>query len=241
MKTAVVLATALLIGASLAPADSSGKLTVYMGGKPVANESYSIQSADGKIEINGSGAADMGILKITIDQFKVVTDARYHPLEAAAKAQMGKVNMAILTTFSDDKANNKIDSGQGPTSKEDAIHGDDLVINTNLPICAWSMLFPRVKLDSTTPQEFHAYIIGQKEVPLTVTSKGKETVEFDGKSEELSHVAASLPLQEDKTTDIDFWINDAGKIIKAVVPSQSVEVYQQGYAPKPKPAPAEGK
>ncbi len=98
-----------------------------------------------------------------------------------------------------------------------------------------------MKLDSTEPQAFHAYIIGQSEVPLTVTSKGKEPVEFDGKSEDLNHIMASLPLQEGKTTDIDFWINDAGKLIKARVPSQSVEAYQQGYAPKPKPAPAEPK
>ena len=241
MRTALFLATTLCSVATLAAADSSGKLTVYMAGKPVANETYSIQNSDGKIQINGSGAADMGILKITIDHFQVVTDEKYHPLEASAKAQMGKANMSVKTTFSEDKASSQVDSGQGPTTKEDAIHGDDLVINTNLPICAWSLLFPRVKLDATDPQEFHAYIIGQNEVPLTVTAKGKEAVEFDGKSEQLNHIAASLPLQEGKTTDIDFWINDAGKMIKAKVPSQNVEAYQEGYAPKPKPVPADSK
>ena len=60
-----------LIG-SLCADDSSGKFTIYMNGKPMAHETYSIQRADGKITIDGSGNADMGLLKINIEDFKVV-------------------------------------------------------------------------------------------------------------------------------------------------------------------------
>src|SRR5207253_3123055 len=68
-------------------ADSSGKFTIYMSGKPIANETYSIQTADGKITIDGSAKADLGMLKINVEQFKVVTDDKYKPLEALDKEQ----------------------------------------------------------------------------------------------------------------------------------------------------------
>lgn len=216
-------------------ADSSGKITVYINGKPVAHETYSIQNADGKIAIDGSGNADLGMLKVVIEQFKVVTDDTYKPLEAAAKAQMGKANMAVKTTFADNKAKSEIDTGQGANVKEDSIAGDDLVINSNLPVFPWSLLFPRVKLDAARPQEFHAYIIGQTEVPLTVTAKGKDMVEFADRTVELNHVAASLPNAQGQTTNLDFWIDNGGKIVKMTVPSMNAEAYQEGYAPKPKP------
>src|SRR5271166_288901 len=107
-------------------ADSSGKFNIYLSGKPLANESYSIQSADGKITIDGSGAADLGMLKINIEQFKVVTDDKYMPLEAVAKAQMGKANMSVRAKFSTDMAQSEVDTGQGPNTKEDSIHGGDI-------------------------------------------------------------------------------------------------------------------
>lgn len=180
--------TLVLLQGGMSAADSTGKFTIYMAGKPMAHESYSIQDANDKITIDGSGAADLGLLKINIEQFKVVTDNKYAPLEAVAKAQMGKANMSVQAKFSADMAQSEIDTGQGPNTKEDSIHGGDLVVNANLPIFPWSMLMPRVKLDTTEPQEFYAYVLGQGEAPLTVISKGKDTVEFGNKKATLNHL-----------------------------------------------------
>jgi len=216
-------------------ADSSGKFNIYMSGKPLANESYSIRSADGKITIDGSGAADLGMLKINIEQFKVVTDDKYMPLEAIAKAQMGKANMSVKAKFSADMAQSEVDTGQGPNTKEDSIHGGDIVINANLPIFPWSLLMPRVKLDTAEPQQFYAFILGQAEAPLTVVSKGKDTVEFANKKVTLNHLFGSLAAPSGPI-EADFWIDDDRRIIKAIVPAQSVEVYQDGFERKAPPA-----
>src|SRR5579859_2857002 len=110
-----------------AAADTTGKFSIYLAGKPVASETYSMKSGDGKIWIDGSGSADMGLLKINIEQFKVVTDQNYKPLEATARAQMGKAKMAVDATFSDGAVKSKVDMGQGPTDKDGATHGDDVV------------------------------------------------------------------------------------------------------------------
>ena len=225
-----------ILQSSVFAADSSGKFNIYLSGKPLAHESYSIASADGKITIDGSGAADLGMLKINIEQFKVVTDDKYMPLEAIAKAQMGKANMSVKAKFSADMAQSEVDTGQGPNTKEDSIHGGDIVINANLPIFPWSLLMPRVKLDTAEPQQFYAYILGQTEAPLTVVSKGKDTVEFANKTATLHHLFGSLAAPSG-SIEADFWIDDDRRIIKAIVPAQSVEVYQEGFERKAPPAP----
>ena len=216
------------ICAVVSAADTSGKLTIYLAGKPVATENYSIKSGGGKIWIDGSGSYDMGLLKIDIEQFKVVTDEKYKPLEAVAKALMGKAKMAVDATFSGETVKSKVDTGQGPTDKEDAVHGDDLVINANLPIFPWSLLMARVKLDTKEPQQFYAYVLGQSEAPLTIVSKGKETVEFANKKASLHHLSGNMTLPAGPL-EADFWIDDDRKIIKMLAPGLGVEVYQEGF------------
>ena len=219
-------------------ADSSGKFTIYMGGKPIATETYSIRSDDGKITIDGSGKADLGLLKINVEQFKVVTDDKYAPLEALDKEQMGKATRLVKATFGDQTAKAEVDTGQGPAAKEESIHGNDVVINANLPIFPWSMLAPRVKLDTTEPQQFYAYFLGQAEAPLTVTSKGKESVEFANKTVTLNHISGSMTLPGGQSIDAEIWIDDERKIIKAAVPGQNIEFYQEGFERKAPPPPA---
>lgn len=87
----------------------------------------------------------------------------------------------------------------------------------------------RAKLDNADPQEFHAYVLGQTEVPLTVTFQGKENVEFADKKAELNHLSASLPTPQGQVMKLEFWVNDDRKIIKIAVPSQGVEAYQDGW------------
>jgi hypothetical protein len=232
------LRTIILFGAACAialAADTSGKFTIYMSGKPIANETYSIQTADGKITIDGSAKADLGMLKINVEQFKVVTDDKYKPLEALDKEQMGKASRLVKATFTADTAKTELDTGQGPTTKEDPIHGDDVVINPNLPIFPWTMLAPRVKLDTTAPQQFYAYVLGQAEAPLTVTSKGKEPVEFANKTVSLNHISGTMSLPGGQTIAAEIWMDDNRRVIKAVVAAQNIEVYQEGFQRKAPP------
>jgi hypothetical protein len=234
IRPAIVFCSLCAIAAA---GETSGKFKIYLSGKPVAAESYTIKSGDGKIVIDGSGSADMGMLKINIEQFKVVTDNKYKPLEAVAKAQMGKAKMSVEATFAGETVKSKVDMGQGPADKEDPVHAGVLVINANLPIFPWSMLMARVKLDSAEPQQFYAYVLGQAEAPLTITSKGKETVEFANTKVSLNRLSGSMELPTGKV-EAEFWIDDDRKIIKMIVPGQSVEVYQEGFerkAPPPKP------
>ncbi len=242
MKTfylAVLLTGIMLSDRAIA---DDGKFTIYMGGKPVASETYTIQTSDGKIRLDGSGKAELGTMKVDIERFNLVMDDKYQPVSASAKATMGQVKMAAETTFSDGKAKNQINSGPEPTIKEDDVHADAIVINSNLPLYPWSTMTMRAKLDNAEPQEFHAYVIGQKEVPLTVTFQGKESVEFSDKKAELNHLSASLAIPQGQVTKLEFWVNDERKIIKMAVPSQGVEAYQEGWsrkapavAPEPKP------
>lgn len=228
----------LLLGCACAygfAADAAGKLTIFMSGKPIATETYSIRRADGKITIDGSGKADLGMLKINIEQFQVVTDEKYRPLEALDKETMGKGSRLVKAAFTGDTAKAEVDTGQGPATKEDTIHGDDVVINANLPIFPWAMLAPRVKLGSEEPQEFYAYILGQGEAPLTVTWRGKEAVEFANKTVKLNHITGSMTLPSGSSITAEIWMDDDRKVIKAVVPGQNIEVYQDGFERKAPP------
>jgi 3-mercaptopyruvate sulfurtransferase SseA len=83
-------------------------------------------------------------------------------------------------------------------------------------------------------------VLNQGEVPATVIFKGREPVEFVGKTVELNHLAASGKTPQGQPISLDFWVDDDRKLIKFTVPAQGVEGYQEGYdrkappeAPKP--------
>lgn len=229
------LACLLIVALSLCAEDN--KLTIYMAGKPTATETYSIDKANDKVEVTGTANAQLGTMKVSIDKFDLVEDGKFQPLSVTANATMGQMKMAHAVTFADGKAKDEITMGQGTKTKEDVIHPDALVINSTLPLFAWSILAFRAKVDSGDPQTFYAYVIGQGENPVTVVSKGVENVEFVGRKADLNHLVVTFKQSAagDPVT-ADLWINDARRIIKIAVPAQSVEAYQDGYGPVPRPA-----
>ena len=210
-----------------------GKFAIYLNGKPVASETWTVTKTDGKTQWLGSGSANLGGLKIEIEEFRVISDAKYQPQEAVAKAMLGQLKMAVHATFADGKARCEVDQGQGPTPKEDAVHADAIVINSNLPLFPWHVLAERVQLKDDAPQAFHAYVIGQAEVPLTAVYKGKEAVEFaGGRTEQLAHVNAAATTPQGQPVTLDFWIDETRRIVKIAVPSMKAEAYREGYEPK---------
>ncbi len=211
------------------------KLTIYMGGKPTASETYSVDKSDGKIEVTGTANAQLGTMKVSIDQFDLIEDGKFQPVSVNAKATMGAMKMAHAVTFADGKAKDDVTMGQSTKTKEDVVHPDALVINSTLPMFAWSILAFRAKVDSADPQTFYAYIIGQGENPVTVVSKGVENVEFVGQKADLNHLVVTFKQSAaGEPVTADLWMNDARRIIKIAVLAQSVEAYQDGYAPVPK-------
>jgi hypothetical protein len=218
-------------------AGNGGKLNIYMAGKPMATETYAVDKSDGKIEISGSGNATIGPMKIDIQQFKVVTDDKYQPLEARAQAKLGQIQMNVKTKFAGGKASNEIDSGQGPKTKEDIVSANAIVVNANLPLYPWSFLAMRAELKNQDPQVFPVYVLGQAEVSATVVFKGRETVEFANKTADLNHITMNGTTPQGQAISLDFWLDESRKVIKMAVPSQGVEAYQDGFDRKPPPEP----
>lgn len=213
-----------------APPDA-GKLAIYMGGAEMANETYTVEKSDRGIEIDGSGSATVGTLKIDIARFYVRTDSKYQPIEALAKAKLGTIPMDIAATFGDGHVNNRIINGQGDQNKDIPVHNHAIVVNANLPLYPWTLLAMRADLNTRDPQQFPVYVLGQAEVNATVVAKGRERVDFAGKSAELNHLAVSGATPEGQPISLDFWVDDNRKLIKIAVPSQGVEAYQEGFEP----------
>jgi len=238
-KSAPPAAGAAPSAAAPSSGDINGKLTVYMAGKPMGSETYTVARSNGKIDLDGSGTAALGPMKVDIQQFKVVTDDQYQLIEADAKAKLGQIQMNGKILFADGKAKIEMDTGQGPQSKEDAVHASAVVVNAQLPLYPWSLLAMRADLKNQEPQQFLVYVLNQGEVPATVVFKGKESVEFGGgKTEELNHINATGKTPQGQAVSLDFWVNDSRKVIKIAVPSMGVEAYQDGYDRKAPPAPA---
>jgi len=214
----------------------SGKLTIYMAGKPTETESYTVAKEDGKITLNGSGHAAIGPMKVDVDEFKIVTNDKFQPLEAAAEGKMGQISMNVKTTFGDGKAKNEVNNGQGPTTKEDDVHADTIVVYNPFPFYPWTVLAMRTDLKTQDPQQFPVYVLNQGEVAATVIFKGREPVEFAGKTVDLNHIVATGKTPQGQPLSLDFWVDDNRKLIKIAVPSQGVEGYQEGFDRK---APAE--
>lgn len=215
-----------------------GKLTIYMAGNPVATENYTVgKSSGGGIDIDGSGSANLGPMKIEIEKFEVLTNAKYEPVEATAKGKLGAIQMNVHTTFAGGQAKNEIDTGQGPQTKDLPVHADAVVVNNNLPLYPWTVLAMRASLDNQQPQHFSVYVVGQAEVDASLIFKARERVEFAGKAADLNHLNVSGTTPQGQAISMDFWVDDNRKIIKMAVPSQGVEAYQEGFEPK---APAAG-
>ena len=213
----------------------AGKLTIYMAGKPTESETYTIEKANGKIVLNGSGHAAIGPMKVDIDQFHIVTDEKFQPIEADAKGKMGQIQMNVKTTFAEGKANNEADSGQGPQVKADNVHPDAIVVYNPFPFYPWTVLAMRAELKNQDPQQFSVYVLNQGEVPATVIFKGREPVEFADKTVELNHLVASGKTPQGQALSLDFWVDDNRKLIKLAVPAQGVEGYQEGFDRKAPP------
>ena len=139
-----------------------GKFTIYMAGKPIASEAYSVQKADGKLTIEGSGKAELGTMKIDIQKFKVVMDDKYHPLTASAHASMGQMTMAGEITFAEGKAQAEMTMGQSTQHKETEVHDSDLVVNSNLPLFPWTVLALRARKDTSEPPAISGVYCGTK-------------------------------------------------------------------------------
>lgn len=212
-----------------------GKLTIYMAGNPVATENYTVQKTLGEgtgIDIDGSGSANLGTMKIDIEKFEVRTNAKYEPVEATAKAKLGAIQMNVHANFAGGQSKNEIDTGQGPQTKEIPVSAGAVVVNANLPLYPWTVLAMRASFDNQEPQKFPVYVIGQAEVSATVVFKGRDHVDFAGKSAELNHMTVSGTTPQGQAISMDFWVDDGRKIIKMAVPSQGVEAYQDGFEPK---------
>ena len=215
----------------------SGKLTIYMAGNPVATESYTVKKSSDGIDIDGSGTANLGPMKIDIEKFEVLTNAKYEPLEATAKGKLGAIQMNVHTTFAGGQAKNEIDTGQGPQTKDVAVNAGAVVVNNNLPLYPWTVLAMRASFDTHDAQQFPVYVLGQAEVTASVVFKARERVEFASQTAELNHLNVSGTTPQGQSISMDFWVNDNRKIIKMSVPSQGVEAFQDGFEPK---APAAG-
>lgn len=224
-------------GAQASP--NAGKLAIYMGGTEMANETYTVKKSDRGVEIDGSGSAMIGTLKIDIARFYVRTDSKYQPIEAVAKAKLGTIPMDIAASFQDGHSKNQISNGQGDQTKDIPVHKDAVVVNANLPLYPWTLLAMRANLDTHDPQRFPVYVLGQAEVNATVVAKGRERVDFAGKSAELNHLTVSGSTPEGQPISLDFWVDDYRKLIKVAVPSQGVEAYQEGFEPAANPAAAQ--
>ena len=210
----------------------AGKLTIYMGGNQIATETYSLKHEGGHYDLSGSGTAQMGPMKVDVEQYRVVTNDTYQPIEASVKAKMGQVAIAVKTTFSGGVAHNEIDTGQGPQKKDDPAGAGDVVISQNLPLFPFALLARRVSTSTHDPQKFTAYVLGQGEAPLSVEYKGAEKVAFARGSEELDHFAATVTPPQGQPVTAEVWtLPGEGRIVKMTVPQQGVEVYQEGYEP----------
>lgn len=218
-----------------ASAPGSGKLTIYMAGKPTESESYTVEKSGGKIVLNGSGHAAIGPMKVDIDEFSIVTDEKFQPIQAAAKGKMGQIQMNVKTTFAAGKASNQVDNGQGAQTKEDDVHPDAIVVYNPFPFYPWTVLAMRAQLKNQDPQQFPIYVLNQGEVPAMVVFKGREPVEFADKTVELNHIVASGKTPQGQALSLDFWVDDDRKLIKIAVPAQGVEGYQEGYDRKAPP------
>jgi uncharacterized protein len=203
--------------------EKTGKLIVYYGGEESGSEVYSLSGQEDKIILSDSSQFSVSGLSIQIN-LKLVMDTTFNAINLNINGRAPGGPYQINTEFKDGKAKSHIRGGMDTTS-EIPVHPDVLVIPNGI-FYPYTFLFQKYDFQKGGTQEFFADT-GPMEISLKVDDKGKEEMNYTSGSLELRKLFVNIA----GMVGAYIWANDVGEIYRISIPSQGIEVYQDGFKP----------
>jgi pimeloyl-ACP methyl ester carboxylesterase len=199
---------------------------VFLAGRMVGREELSVsRQADGWI-LRGTSRLNPPV-GTTVKHVEVRYDPQWRPLGLELVGTVQGTEVTLNTTFAAGKAVNKLTEAGQETEKVDAISADPVVL-PNVFFGSYAALAARL-VTATFGSEFKVYVAPQAEISAVVTEVTNERIETPRATFAVKRYAMTMKNPGGELR-ITIWIDEAGRLIRLSVPSQSLEVAREDVA-----------
>jgi pimeloyl-ACP methyl ester carboxylesterase len=209
------------------PDAGATNFTIFLRGAPIGSEQIALSRTATGWTIASSGRLGAPI-DVVARRLQVRYTPEWRPLEFTLDGTVRGQQQTIRTTFDGTTAKSQISIGGQATEKSDPVDPSVVVLLPNSFFGPYEALAARVKT-AAVGAEIPAYLVGQVTVPIRVGETSAEQIQTATRvvSARRTRIALVLP---NARLDADLWIDDAGRMIRFSVPSQSLEVVREDIA-----------
>jgi len=163
----------------------------------------------------------------TVKHIELQYDASWHARRLELDGTVQGVDVQLTTTFADGKAANTLTEGASSTEKVDTISPDAVVL-PNVFFGSYAALAARLA-GAAVGMELKAYIAPQAEIPVVVTEVATESI--DTPKRDFTATRYGLTMKNPQgDVGLTLWADDANRLVRLSVPSQSLEVAREDVA-----------
>ncbi|MGE0361756.1 MAG: alpha/beta hydrolase family protein [Vicinamibacterales bacterium] len=237
-----VAATAATIAAQTAPATAQAQPTPppVSAAEPINGDVYVVFLAGGllgreelAITHDAEGWTLRGTSRLnppvgtTVKHIELRYDSAWRARRLELDGTVQGVDVQLTTTFADGKAANTLTEGASSTEKVDAISPDAVVL-PNVFFGSYAALAARLA-GATVGTELKAYIAPQAEIPVVVTAVASESIDTPQRDFTATRYALTMKNPQGDV-GLTLWADDANRLVRISVPSQSLEVAREDVA-----------
>ncbi len=217
-----LLYTTCACGAEQKPFREQAQFNIYVGGKEIGREKFSIEvsgdavSSSSSLSFRSPGNKGQNVkLETALDM-----DTGYVPRSYRLRSDIGGQKGSMKAVFSGGQASFEYVAGGNPM-KSGLLVGDRFsILDTNV-FHHFAFIARRFDLDSNEKTQSMEVVIPQElsNGILKVSSAGLEQTDLGGKKRELHHLKA-----DSGTIQIDLWIDARHVLYKIALPAKGIEV-----------------
>ncbi len=203
------------------PSREDAQFTIYIAGKEVGREKYSIQDSGDSISSTSVVTyRDPGNQQQNVRvETQLNMDAQYLPRSYQLKTDVGGQKGAVAGTFTPGQAIFEY-QGKGNPRKSGLLVGDRyLILDTNV-FHHYIFLVRRFEFGANKPQSIEVIIPQELDQGIIkINEIGSDKISVQGKRRELHHLRA-----DSGQLQIDLWIDDQKVLYKIALPAKGIEV-----------------
>ncbi|HEX7086593.1 MAG TPA: alpha/beta fold hydrolase [Vicinamibacterales bacterium] len=221
MVAAALFSTSAAAGAQQAepqPATDSATFRVFLRGAPIGSEDITVRQDESGLTIAGHGRLGSPIDLVSRQLF-IRYDAQGRPIELSIDALNRGTAFTVNTTFEEGTATSEIVQGGTPSRKQDTVAPNTLVL-PNLFFGSYEALARRL---ASIPDgsSFQAYIAPQAEITVKQNARSSRKIETAARVIDVRTYALTFQ-NPGAPVDATIWTDEAGRLLRFEVPSQSL-------------------
>jgi hypothetical protein len=211
-------------GAETKPSQEQGQFGIFVAGKEIGKEKFSIQSSGDSISSNSTTSfRDPNKKQNAKKETELVMNSQFVPRTYMFRTETEGQRGMMKGTFSQGEAKFEYEAG-GTTGRSGLLVGDRYtVLDTN--VFHHFIFIARLYDFSSKEQSQSMEVVIPQELEnglLKISNWGSETTDMRGKKRELHHLKV-----DSGSVQIDLWVDDQHVLYKIALPARSIEVIRE--------------